>query len=196
MEALDALRKTRLVDNFNGKEVSTAFLLDILDAARWAITFQGMQSWEVVVVKQKHRRQKLSEILKQGELKRASALLVIACNQERARFVKGELGDRLSLIECAALAQNVVVAARSHGVSCSINTEFDRDQMRDFIEAPAGIEPMMVVGLGHASGHPETKRAPLNTFLHTEKFGKPWEGELAEKYKTKSNQSTFMKIFG
>ena len=55
VEVLKALKKTRLVENFSGKDLATEALLEILDAARWAISFQGMQSWEVVVVKDEDR---------------------------------------------------------------------------------------------------------------------------------------------
>ncbi|HDR53550.1 MAG TPA: hypothetical protein ENN60_02660 [archaeon] len=196
METLLALRKTRLVENFNGKDISTAVLLDILDASRWAMSFQGMQSWEVIIVKDKDRKQQLSELLKQGELKRASVLLVVASNQERASFAMGAAGERLSLIECAALAQNLVVASRDHGVATSVNGNFDEEELKKFVDCPQGVLPLLVVGLGYSGAYPEIKRAPINTFIHTESFGRPWEGDLAEKFKARTNQSAFMRIFG
>ncbi len=196
VEVLKALKKTRLVENFSGKDLATEALLEILDAARWAISFQGMQSWEVVVVKDEDRKKELSEIAVKGELKRASVLLVVCSNLERARFALGEEGERASLIEVSAFAQNIVTASRHFGASCSVLADFDSKKVQEFIESPKGIVPVVILGLGFASQYPEVKRVPITTFVHTEKFGRPWKGSLASKFSSRSNKGTFMHIFG
>jgi nitroreductase len=195
VDVLSTLKKTRLVETFSGKDLSVPELLEIIDAARWAISFQGMQSWEVVVVKEDDRKKALSELVVKGELKRASFLLVICANLDRARFAVGEKGEKQSIMEVSAFAQNIVTASRQFGISCSVLADFNPEKVQEFIESPKGVVPVIVLGMGFASQHPEVKRVPITTFVHTEKFGKPWEGALVSKFSDKSNKGTFMHIF-
>ncbi|MBR9681876.1 MAG: hypothetical protein GOV00_03695 [Candidatus Altiarchaeota archaeon] len=196
MEILSAIKNTRLVENFSGKDLPMKVVLEIIDTARWAISFQDMQSWELIMIKDEDRKKELSEIVLKGELKKASVLMVICSNVDRARFAAGEKGAELSTIEVSAFIQNIVTASRHFGVSCNVLADFSKEKLRAFIESPEGVVPLAVVSLGFTTHYPNVKRVPITTFIHTEKFGTPWQGELPSKFSERGNKSTFMHIFG
>jgi len=194
VEAREAIRKRKCVKKYLDKPISLKVIFEILDCARWAQTALGAQSWEFIIITKHENKIKLSEAANQEWIASASVIIVVASNKERIEHTTKRNPHDYAIMEISASVQNMQVAARSLGLGTCAAFIFDREKVKEIINAPNKVEPIAIVTLGYPKEFPENQRASLGEFIHKEEFGKPLDEEIPKKYNKKWNRNSLIHV--
>ncbi len=196
METLRAIRTRRTIRRYKTRDIPMKILFEVLDCARWAPTYMNAQSWEFVIIKKESEKTELARITGEGWIGSAPVVVAVLANLDRARFFIKDNAEKIALFECAAAAENMLLAARDRGLGSAVILNFDRKQIAKLLEAPESVVPVALVTLGYQAEYPDSERDPLSHFIHVEKFGNPWPEKLPLKYEKKEVSSEFVRLLG
>ena len=163
MDALEALRTRRCVRVFRPDPVAREVIEGIVDCGRLAASANNLQPCDFVVVTDPARRQALADLTDWGKfIAVAPVCVAVFC-----RDVKYSLEDG------AAATENLLVAARAHGLgACWVagDKKAYAESVRQLLGAPAGTKLMSLVPIGHPVEIPQPEKRPLADVLHWEQF--------------------------
>ncbi|MCL5270197.1 MAG: nitroreductase family protein [bacterium] len=163
MDAIEAIKTRRSVRLFKAEPVATEMLEDIVDCGRLAATARNDQPWEFVVVTDAALRARLADVTEFGKfIARAPACVVVLCREAKYYLEDG-----------AAAAQNILVAARAHGLgSCWVAGDKKpyADRIREMVGAPAGYRLICLIAIGHPAESPQPSKRSLDEVLHWNRF--------------------------
>lgn len=149
---LTALKERRSIRKFTDEPVSREDLTAILESGRWAPSGLNNQPWRFLVIhKDDHRAQALSECTKYGHIvKAAKVLLCIFLDKES---IYNEMKDHQGIGGCI---QNMMLAAHSLGLGTVWLGEIlnQETQVMDILGLSVDKYELQVV---IAAGHPEQK---------------------------------------
>ena len=194
MEFEKAVRKRRMVRNFQREPVPSEVIERILDLALHAPSAGFSQGWAYVVVTGEGLRKKVGEI--QGEadfyasrfhkfVSEAPAL-IIACVSEQIYHDRYREPDKLNEngteiewptpywyfdIGCACML--IFLTAVNEGLAAAFTGVFRVEEMKQLLGIPAHFHPVGVVSIGYPAGDvksPSIKRGrkPLKDVVHYE----------------------------
>ena len=123
MDALEALKTRRAVREYEKKPVSREVLEDLVDCARLAATARNIQPWEFVVVTQPDRLRALAKAtgVNGPFIADAAACVVVLCKDTKYYLEDG-----------SAATQNLIVAARAHGLAILDGVHLDLSDEEGF----------------------------------------------------------------
>jgi albonoursin synthase len=168
---LDLIRARRSVRAHTEELVPAEVLAQLLEAARWAPTGGNRQRWCFVVVQDPLRIRKLAAV-SPGLLGKPTALIVICSETDNGADRSRELNEACSLIETGMAAQNIMLAATAWRLgSCPVRS-FNAAAVGRLLKLPAGIQPELIVTLGHPARQVRAPaRRPAEQLIHWEHFG-------------------------
>ena len=103
MELLETLQKRYSCREYSNKDVSDNLIFKIIDYASLAPSAGNLQPWQVIIVKNKEKRESLSiASLNQSFMKNAPVHLVICGNEEYVKRFYKLKGELYSIQDCAA----------------------------------------------------------------------------------------------
>jgi nitroreductase len=143
MNAIEAIKTRRSVREYSDKEISKENLKEIIDCARMAATARNIQPWKFVIVQDKEKLAKISELAKNGFfIKDANAAVVVFSEDTKYYLEDG-----------SAAICNIMLAAHALGIgSCWIAGD-KKDYCEDvkkLFNAPAEMKLVGMVSLGYA----------------------------------------------
>uniref|UniRef100_A0A7J3QF93 Nitroreductase family protein n=1 Tax=Ignisphaera aggregans TaxID=334771 RepID=A0A7J3QF93_9CREN len=161
----------RCIRSFKDMDISNEYIVKILEAGIWAPSAGNIQPWEFIVVRNKDMIEKI-KLVSPGLFGDPNTVIVICINLERARK-GGKAGERMALMDISMAAQNMMLMAYSLGIgSCPI-VSFSKIGIKELLEIPDTIEPVLLITLGYPNQWPKApERRPLNEVVHYEKYGK------------------------
>lgn len=138
-------------------------LADLVDCGRLAATARGEQPWEFVVVTEPATLKWVAETTDYGKfIASAAACIAVICRDGKYYLEDG-----------SAASQNILVAARAHGLgSCWVAGDkkpYAPDICRK-LGAPEGYRLVSLLAIGYPGENPQRKKRPLEEVLHWEKF--------------------------
>jgi nitroreductase len=69
-----------------------------------------------------------------------------------------------------------MLAAFSLGIGTCVVASFAKEALREILDIPGGIEPALIVTLGHFRRLPEPpERLPLSRIAYADRYGKEWK---------------------
>jgi len=151
MDCYDAILTRRSIRRFTAEPVGEDLLERLLRAAMAAPSARNMQPWELVVITAADRRHQLAAIIPNGKMLPEAPLALLLCgNLERS---VDDTRPPYWVVDCAAAAQNVLLAAHSLGLGGVWLGVYPReDRMRgvaSVLNLPATIVPHCLLALGH-----------------------------------------------
>jgi nitroreductase len=164
MDTLTCIRKKREVRDYLDKPVPQEALQQILEAGRFAPSSKNSQPWHFIVIRDKERLRKISDLTPTGK-HIAQAPLAIAIVMD---------GAKLPEIDGARAAQNMVLAAWSLGIGSCWVTNFYDDGVKDLLGVPQRMKLVTVIPFGYPTEAKTSRkkiRKPMSEMLHYEKFG-------------------------
>jgi nitroreductase len=173
MEFFEVLDSRHSVKRFKDADVEEAKLLKILEAANSAPSAGDLQAYEIAVVKDKGRKEKLASAAYEQEfIAHASVVLVFLANPEISSRKYGRRGAELYCIQDAAIAAAYAqLAATALGLACRWVGSFDEREISRAINAPQGLRPVSILPIGYAAEQPTaTPRRELDELVHRERF--------------------------
>ena len=173
MDVLEAIKERRSIRAFTDEKVSEKDVERLIDAARWAPSAGNTQPLELVVVKDKEMKRKLSEAaLNQTFIQKAPVVIVVCADLNRSSRGYGSRGERLySLQDTAAATENILLAAQELGLATCWVGAFRDKEVAKAVKAPKNMKPVAIVPVGHPTERPlDPPKRSVNEIVHYETF--------------------------
>lgn len=152
METLECIKSRRSVRRFRKKNIPMDELLKILDAGRLAPSAGNIQGWIFVVVRDKKKKEEISEAaFGQMWMAEAPVIIVICSDLSRYRMYYGRRGEELySIMDASAAAENILLAARDFGYGSCWVSAFDEEKIKRILKIPEekDVRPLILVPIG------------------------------------------------
>jgi len=173
LDVLEAIKERRSIRAFTDEKVSEKDVERLIDAARWAPSAGNTQPLELVVVKDKEMKRKLSEAaLNQTFIEKAPVVIVVCADLNRSSRGYGSRGERLySIQDTAAATENILLAAQELGLATCWVGAFRDKEVAKAVKAPKNMKPVAIVPVGHPAERPlAPQKRSVNEIVHYETF--------------------------
>lgn len=171
METWDAMRSRRNVRSYQDRQIDDADLRRILEAARRAPSSSNEQRWDFVVVTDKTRLERLSQVWRGAAHIPGSAatIALVAPEAEEARVresIQYDLGQ---------VTMTIMIAAADLGIGTGHSSVHDQDAAREVLGFPEGYFCAWLIGLGYPADRPlrpivNPTRRPFEDVVHFEEW--------------------------
>lgn len=186
MDLLEAIKTRRSIRRFSDKPVSQEDIETILDLVRYSPSWANMQCWRFVVVRDKEKIKKISELsyvesfLKPMGYKANPAtkgigeapVVIIACAEPSKSGVIWN--QPYYMTDMGIASQTLMLAVRGLGLGTVFVGIFEEDAIRKLLDIPSDIRVVGIFPIGHLQDEKkETKmpeRKPLNEIVFYEKW--------------------------
>ena len=163
MNCIEALKTRRSVRVYTGEPASRETIEDLIDCGRLAATANNLQPWEFVAVTEPAALGAIAAVADFGRfIAQAAVCIVVLCKDTRYYLEDG-----------SAASQNILVAARAHGLGgCWVagDKKAYADTVRRMVGAPEGYRVISLLAIGHPAEAPGKVKRPLSDVLHWERF--------------------------
>lgn len=176
-EFLRLVQQRHSVRAYESRPVSRDAIVDILEAARAAPSAGNLQAYDIVVVEDAARRERLAQAaLGQTSVSEAPVVLVFVVDPPRSAARYGERGTDLYCVQDASIAAAYAqLAATSLGLGSVWVGSFDEGEVLSTIGASSPHRAVALLAIGHAREKPAaTSRRPLSDFVRNETFATHW----------------------
>jgi len=171
MDVFEAIKSRRSIRQFTDEPIGKDALDRLLDAARWAPTASNQQKWRFVVVTSPPVKELIRKFAP-GIFVMPAAFIVI-CVQKAPDANRWT--EETYLADCAIAAQNILLAAHEMGIGSCMALSYAKVAIKEILDIPEGIEPLLVITLGYPAEDPEPPpRLELNEIAFMDEFGKEW----------------------
>jgi nitroreductase len=160
MEVFEAILKRRSIRKYLDKPIEKEKIIKILEAARWAPSGGNRQPWRFIIVKNKERRIKLSEIAYNQKFIKEAPLIIAICNK------KDE-----SLTNIGLSMQNICLEAFDLGLGSCIIGWFNKEEARKFFNIPEEYDICYLITIGYPAEKPISNRKNLEEIVYEEEWG-------------------------
>ena len=157
MEVLEAIKTRRSVRRYKSDPIDDKVLEQVLEAARWALSWANTQCWRFVVVKDSNIKTELANTLTTrnpaAEAIKNAPIVIVACAElKRSGFYKGEAstdkGDWY-MYDVALAMENLSLAAHSLGLGTVHIGLFDAKKAAGGLGLPEGFAVVAMTPLGY-----------------------------------------------
>jgi nitroreductase len=202
MELTDVINGHRSIREYQDREVSQELLDQILDAGIRASSSGNMQSYSIIVTRDKKIKNKLySAHMEQSMVVDAPVLLTFCADFNRMRKWL-ELNDApvqfdnfmsfmIGAIDTTLVSQNCALAAENAGLGiCYMgSTLANCDQIGDLLNLPPNVVPVVGYSLGYPAENPVPRdRLPKHGLVHQEQYHHYSDEEISEIYKERDEK--------
>jgi nitroreductase len=180
MDVIDAIRTRRSIRQYKPMPISDNDLAIILEAARWAPSWNNTQCARFVVVKDNQTKAKLAEALSPNNAATAAIttapIVIVACAElKKSGFMGGQVktdkGDWF-MFDVALAMQNLTLAAHALGLGTVHVGLFDAANVAKILNVPDGFVVVEMTPLGIPAGEGKTpKRKELAEIVFYESWG-------------------------
>jgi nitroreductase len=161
----DAIKDRRSIRRFAPRDIPSATLSRLLEAASMAPSAGNRQPWFFYVVGNADTRQELAKAaFGQSFLVEAPVNIVVCAEPERSSARYGERGANLyCLQDTAAAVQNLLLMAEGLGLATCWVGAFDEKGVCQVLDIPRGRRPVAIIPVGYSNltkpPHPPARRA-------------------------------------
>lgn len=172
---MDIIKGRRAIREFREDKIPRDHVMKILESGIWAPSASNLQTWEFILITDKNMIEKI-KLISPGLFGNPNVLIILCINKEKAKK-GGRLGETMALMNLSMAAQNMMLMAYSLGIgSCPI-VSFNKIGVKELLEIPEYIEPVLIISFGYPQSWPEPpQRRPLEEVVHVEKFGQHYMG--------------------
>ncbi|WPU64788.1 nitroreductase family protein [Peredibacter starrii] len=180
----EGIASHRSIRKYKDQEVSDDIIHQIAETAMNASSSGNMQSYSIIVTKDKKLRKKLYPLhFKQSMVLDAPVLITFCADFNRMRkWVRQNrapmnfdnyMSFMIASIDATLVAQNFALLAESVGLGiCFMGTTLaNAHEIGRVLNCPANVVPVVGFSLGYPDEAPEVrKRLPLSGVIHQEKY--------------------------
>ncbi|MFQ6016286.1 MAG: nitroreductase family protein [Anaerolineae bacterium] len=171
MDVLEAIKKRRSIRDFTDQPIEREHLAQILDAARWAPTVSNQQKWKFVVVTDPTVKELIKKV--SPGIFAMPAVFVVICMEKDPEASAWD--EWTYAADAVVAAQNMMLAAFELGIGSCPALSFAKEGVQEILDIPEGIEPELIVTLGHFKKLPKAPaRRPLNEIVFGDRYGEEW----------------------
>ncbi|MFO0549095.1 MAG: nitroreductase family protein [Polyangiaceae bacterium] len=162
---------------FDARPVSDADLLRILATAERAPSAGNLQSYQIVVVRDLHRRARLGEAAhEQRFIVSAPVHLVFLADTTRSSARYADRGWFFAVEDATLAAAYAQLAAADIGLASAWIGSFDDEEVQEILSAPKEATAVCILAVGHGAEASEpTSRLPIREVVRAETCdGRAW----------------------
>ena len=193
---IDLAKNHRSIRSFTSQDVDDALLNDLLLAGLRSSSSGNMQTWSVIVTRDKANKERLCALHGEQEMVREAPLMLTFCadvfrmrewirvNESKQSF-DDLLGFLTGTVDAIIAAQTISLAAESVGLGiCYLGTTWwAADEIIKFMELPKGVFPVTSLAIGYPAENPKLRdRLPLELLVHQEKYGRLSDEQIRESH--------------
>lgn len=180
MDVSAAIAKRRSIRKFQeGREVTDADLMKILEAGRQAPSWKNDQPWRFVVVRDTERKTRVAECLPEtnpaaNAVRAASALIVLVGVPDEGAVHQDK---PFWLVDCGIAGENMYLQATELGIASVWVSLVDGPRLCGTLGLPEGMECVGVFPLGFAPDGYEPRprgRKEFADIVWAEEYGSPF----------------------
>jgi nitroreductase len=154
---MDSVKHRRSVRKYKKESFPMEELIPFIEAARWAPSAGNSQPWEFLLINDEDTVRALKSV-SPGWLRDAPALIVVCLNRYRE--------TNWSYVDIGAAVQNMLLYAHSKGYGCCPIGSFVVETVKELLELPAQLEPVLFMAVGYPDEEPSaTTRLPLEELI-------------------------------
>jgi nitroreductase len=171
MDFIEVLKSRHSFRNFNKGGVEDEKIKKILELANLAPSAGNLQSFKVVVVKDRELKDKVSEsALNQESIIEAPVVFVICADLEKSASRYGEIGrDLYSIQDATIFTAYLQLAATSLGLATCWVGAFNEENIKELLNLPQTLRPVAIIPLGYErGGDRNTLRKSLDEIVYKE----------------------------
>ena len=167
METWDAIRARRNVRDYEDRPIPPDHLDRVLEAGRRTPSSRNQQRWDLVVVTERDRLERLAQVWRgSGHVARSAATIGLVApvtgDERTLRSIHYDLGQ---------LTMSIMLAAADLGIGSGHGGVRDQDLARDLLDLPDDRELAWLIGLGYPGDRPltpiaEPHRRPFDEVVH------------------------------
>ena len=174
MDLFEAIKRRHSIRAYQRREVEAEKLRHILEALNNAPSAGNRQAYEVVLVRDAERKQRLVRAAwDQTFIAEAPVVLVFLAAPDRNRERYAERGAQLYCVQDATIAcAYAELVATALGLSCCWVGAYDDAAMAAAVGATGTLRPVAVLPIGYAAEQPTVRpRRALSDLVHGEIVG-------------------------
>ena len=170
MEVLEAIKTRRSIRKYKATPVDDKTIELVLEAARWAPSWDNTQCWRFIVVRDSNIKAELAQTLgielgkpnpATNAVRNAPVVIVACAELEKSGYIGGELstdkGDWWYMFDTALAMQNLVLAAHSLGLGTVYIGLFNAKKVASILEVPPGFCVVAMTPLGYPDQEPKPR---------------------------------------
>jgi nitroreductase len=163
---LDLIKQRRSIRQYTAQAVSDEQVRQILEAGMAAPSGRALDPWHFVVVRDAATRQQLSQTHTFSDMCARAPVVIAVCGDEK-------MSDHWTA-DCAAAAQNMLLAVTGLGLGAVWIGVFPRAEREDHVRQVLGIPPHVRILCLIPVGYPGEEKPPRTRYdvakVHREKF--------------------------
>lgn len=202
MTALEAIQQHRSIRKYRPDPVPDDLLEEILQAGIRASSSGNMQTWSVVVTRDRAVREQLyAPHMEQSMVLEAPVLLTFCADFHRMRQwlrlsdapdgFDNFMSFMVAAIDAVLVSQNVALAAESRGLGiCYMgSTLANCHQIGPILKLPKNVVPVVGFSLGYPDEDPAPRdRLPLDGLVHHETYQEYSDERILEVFKERESK--------
>ncbi len=186
MEFFEVIKQRKSYRNFSSQPVEQGKILQVLEAARIAPSWQNRQCWRFVVVQDKEKIKKIGQLnpftLNINFFLQKVPLIIVACANPKNSGHRAGLD--YFLVDTAIAMEHLVLAATDLGLATCWIGAFDEKMIKDLLEIPSEVRIVAMTPLGYPAEKENivdkvskivakgAKRKPLEEIVYFDKWKK------------------------
>jgi len=152
MEIIEAIRARRSIRSYKDRSIEEEKLERVLDAGRLAPSARNLQDWKFIVVKDKEKRQRLSEAAMGQPYVAIAPVVIAACATETENIMP--CGQYCYPIDVAIAVDHMSLAAMAEGLGTCWIGAFHEDKVLEILGIPEKIRVVVMLTLGYPDESP------------------------------------------
>lgn len=202
MELKDAIHRHRSIREYEDRAISPELLDEILEAGIRASSSGNMQSYSIIVTKDKELKEKLyTAHMEQSMVVDAPVLVTFCADFNRMRkwlalndapvHFDNFMSLMIGAIDATLASQNCALAAENAGLGiCYMgSTLANCDQIGELLNLPENVVPIVGFSLGYPAENPAPRdRLPIHGIVHYDQYRDYSEEQILEIYKDRNEK--------
>ena len=182
-ETINLMKAHTSVRRFTEEQISDQELRAIIDAGRAASSWKNFQSYSIIVVRSKEKKEALFELVPQEAIRQSSAFLLFVGDLNRAQkgvylhakdfYPEGTENLLISSVDAALAGQNTLLAAESLGYGGVIIglVRYAASQIAELFKLPDYTYPVFGIALETPNqNHAVKPRLPFEAVVFEEEY--------------------------
>jgi nitroreductase len=155
MDITEAIRARRSIRSYQDRPIEQEKLARVLEAGRLAPSARNLQDWKFIVVKDKEKRQKLSQAAKGQAFVAQAPVVIAACGTEIEYIMT--CGQYCYPIDVAITVDHMSLAAVAEGLGTCWIGAFYEDKVKEILGIPENIRVVVMLAMGYPAESPAAR---------------------------------------
>lgn len=155
MDIFDAITGRRSIRKYKDKKVNQEKIGMLLEAFRWAPSAGNKQPWEVIIVDNPEKIERLaSAALDQMWMKTAPLVMAICLNERMAKGTYGQRSHQYAIQTIGMAIENMMLAAHSLELGSCCVTAFEEQEVKKILGCLEFVKPVSLITVGYPMEEP------------------------------------------